>query len=79
VEEVSHPFGKPETIATFLDVGIEANKQTLLKMFFNDEVKNRKIVVFSIVGAFRRGKSFFLNYCLRYLYANVSMILIFIY
>ncbi|KAL7014868.1 hypothetical protein ACKWTF_016157 [Chironomus riparius] len=74
IEEVNHPYGKPETIATFLNEGINANYKKLLQMFLNDEVKNRKIVVLSIVGAFRRGKSFFLNYCLRYLYANYKSI-----
>ncbi len=35
-------------------------------------VKNRKIVSVSIVGAFRKGKSFLLDYMLRYLYFTVS-------
>lgn len=43
------------------------------KMFSHPDVKDRKIMVFSIIGAFRTGKSFFLDYCLRYLYANVSV------
>lgn len=42
------------------------------KLLSHTEVKDRKVVVFSIIGAFRTGKSFFLDYCLRYLYANVS-------
>lgn len=42
------------------------------EMFSHPDVKYRKIVVFSIIGAFRTGKSFFLDYCLRYLYATVS-------
>lgn len=46
--------------------------QKNLKIFDHPDVKNRKIVAFSIIGAFRKGKSFFLNYCLRYMYANVS-------
>lgn len=44
----------------------------LEKMFSHPDVKDRKVVTFSIIGAFRTGKSFFLDYCLRYLYANVS-------
>lgn len=47
-------------------------QKNLNKIFDHPDVKNRKIVAFSIIGAFRKGKSFFLNYCLRYMYANVS-------
>lgn len=38
------------------------------------ELKDRKIVAVSIVGAYRKGKSFILNYFLRYLYFTVSNI-----
>ena len=48
------------------------NLTEINKMLNHSKVKDRKIVVFSIVGGFRKGKSFFLDYCLRYLYANVS-------
>lgn len=46
----------------------------LEKFFNNPKIKQRKIVILSVVGAFRRGKSFFLDYCLRYLYANVRVV-----
>ena len=49
---------------------------TLNKMLLNDEVKDRKIVVVSIVGAFRKGKSFLLDYFLRYMYTNVSALIL---
>lgn len=42
------------------------------KLFLNPLVCDRNVVVISIAGAFRKGKSFLLNYMLRYLYANVS-------
>jgi atlastin len=69
----SHPFGHPISVLKFGEGSkIIVENTELEKMFLHAEVKNRKVVVFSIIGAFRRGKSFFLDYCLRFLYANVS-------
>lgn len=70
----AHPFGKSANILKFGEENkVIIDNEELNKMFLHPEVKNRKVVVFSIIGAFRRGKSFFLDYCLRFLYANVSL------
>jgi hypothetical protein len=50
----------------------ENKYDAIKKILLHDEVEGRKVVVMSIVGRFREGKSFFLGYCLKYLYANVS-------
>lgn len=68
-----HPHGEAKNVLRF-----DANNKPIIiqssldNIFDHDDVKNRKIVAFSIIGAYRKGKSFFLGYCLRYLYANVS-------
>ena len=48
-----------------------------LSIILNDkQVVDRKVAIISVVGAFRKGKSFLLDYFLRYLYANVSSVFI---
>lgn len=67
--------GEPLSIIKFNDTkALEFNKNELESLLLHPEVKDRKVVVLSIVGAFRKGKSYFLDYCLRYLYGNVSKI-----
>jgi len=72
-----HPYGKPINIVQFTE-GTEfiVEHDELIKIFSHDNIKYRSIVVFSIVGAFRKGKSFLLDYVLRYLYANVRNLVI---
>lgn len=70
-----HPFGNPVNVLKFGEGNkVIIDDPELEKMFLHADVKNRKVVVFSIIGAFRRGKSFFLDYCLRFLYATYPSI-----
>lgn len=73
-----HPYGRPINIVQFTE-GTEfiIERDELDQIFNHYDVKYRNIVVFSIVGAFRKGKSFLLDYCLRYLYANVSNLMLY--
>lgn len=68
-------------ILNIIDVGgskqFITETENIERVFLNPVVKDRKVIVLSIVGAYRMGKSFFLDYCLRFLYAHVSKILIF--
>ena len=49
------------------------NSQALENILQHQDVIHRKISVISIMGAFRKGKSFLLDYFLRYMYTNVSL------
>lgn len=48
------------------------NEAAVKSLFLDPKLADRDVVVFSIIGAFRKGKSFLMNYVLRYMYANVS-------
>lgn len=67
-----HPYGQQISIHISDEKYTDFNFKALETIFLHPEVRNRKIVLLSIVGTYRKGKSFFLDYCLRYLYANVS-------
>jgi atlastin len=48
------------------------SEEELTRIILQDNVKNRDVVIVSVAGAFRKGKSFLLDFFLRYLYAKVS-------
>lgn len=47
--------------------GFKLNKEGLKEVLFHPDVENRPVVVVSVAGAFRKGKSFLLDFMLRYL------------
>ena len=51
------------------DLDMDALKEVLL----SEEVQNRKVAVISVAGAFRKGKSFLLDYLLRFLNNKVLL------
>ncbi|CAO1444187.1 unnamed protein product [Diamesa hyperborea] len=51
------------------------NQNIVDNLFMNTVLNDRHVVVFSIVGASRQGKSFLMNYVLRYLYSNYTSLL----
>lgn len=70
--EAQHPYGQPVVINSVgSDGNLNLNMDSLIQILLHDEVKNQKIAIVSVMGAYRSGKSLFMNYCLRYLYANV--------
>lgn len=50
------------------------DEDLLTEVLLQDHIKDRFIVVVSVAGAFRKGKSFLLDFFLRYLYSKVREI-----
>lgn len=46
----------------------------LAEILNKNDIKDRAVVAVSVAGAFRKGKSFILDFFLRYLYSKVSCV-----
>lgn len=62
-----------EIIRIPLDSNSDVTEGQLKLLLENPNVSSCKIVPISIVGALKSNGSYILNYCLRYLYAHVSL------
>ena len=49
------------------------DEEKLDSILLSPEIQNKKAVVVSVAGAFRKGKSFLLDFFLRFLNADVSI------
>lgn len=63
---------KPIQILTPVNHQYKLLVENLEEILEQNDIKDRYIVAVSIAGAFRKGKSFLLNFFLKYLYAQVS-------
>lgn len=67
---------KPRPIQIVLahedDHNFELDEAALEKILLQEHIKDLNIVVVSVAGAFRKGKSFLLDFMLRYMYNRVS-------
>ena len=55
------------------DHSFDLDEEALEEILLHPNVRDRKVVIVSVAGAFRKGKSFFLDFCLRYLNAKVIL------
>lgn len=55
------------------DHSFELDTEALAKVLLAPEVRDKHVVVLSVAGAFRKGKSFLLDFMLRYMYRKVSL------
>lgn len=63
---------RPVQIIKFQDDHqFELDEEALESILLQDHVKDRHIVVVSVAGAFRKGKSFLLDFFLRYMRSKV--------
>ena len=53
------------------DHSFELDEEALESVLLQPEIKNKKVAVVCVAGAFRKGKSFLLNFFLRYLDGKV--------
>lgn len=64
--------GKPvQIVVAKEDHTFELDEEALANIVCQEHVKDKHIAVISVAGAFRKGKSFLLDFFLRYLKANV--------
>ncbi|KAL5273094.1 ATL2 family protein [Megaselia abdita] len=59
-----------QIIKTTDDHKFELDEDLLTQVLMQDEIKDRFVVVISVAGAFRKGKSFLLDFFLRYMHSR---------
>lgn len=67
--------GRPvQVVLAHPDHTFELDEEALSEILLHDDVKDRNVVVVSVAGAFRKGKSFLLDFFLRYMDCKVHII-----
>jgi hypothetical protein len=67
--------GRPiQVVVSRDDHSFELDEDALEAILLQDHVKDKNVVVVSVAGAFRKGKSFLLNFFLRYMATQVGLL-----
>ena len=65
-------FGEPlQIVSNSEDQGFELKEDVLEQVLLDKRIRDKKVCVLSVAGAFRKGKSFLLDFLLRYLVKQV--------
>ena len=64
--------GPLKIVWTSADGKLQCDREGLEGFFSDERIKDKQVAVFSIAGAARKGKSFILNFMLKYLKSEVS-------
>ncbi|KAK5886797.1 hypothetical protein CesoFtcFv8_017798 [Champsocephalus esox] len=73
--EEEEPDGRARPIQVLLvkdDHTFELDEAALSRILLSAEVRDREVVAISVAGAFRKGKSFLMDFMLRYMYNHAS-------
>ena len=66
-------YGEPLQIVSSSDEhGFELKEDVLGEVLLDRRIRDKKVCVLSVAGAFRKGKSFLLDFLLRYLTKKVK-------
>lgn len=74
--EEEEPDGRARPVQVLLvkdDHTFELDEPALSRILLSEEVRDREVVAISVAGAFRKGKSFLMDFMLRYMYNHVSV------
>lgn len=77
MDDEIRPARSIQIVTTAEEHTFELDENELNEILLQDDIKDRYVSVISVAGAFRKGKSFLLDFFLRYLYARVNIYVIF--
>lgn len=80
IERIPHGKGMARAIQIVNTDGEHSftlDEEALTELMLQDDVKDRSVVIISVAGAFRKGKSFLLDFFLRYMTSRVSYLYLF--
>ncbi|XP_061097066.1 atlastin-1 isoform X1 [Conger conger] len=73
--EEEEPDGRARPVQVLVvkdDHSFELDEAALSRILLSEEVRDREVVAISVAGAFRKGKSFLMDFMLRYMYNQAS-------